>query len=535
MTQSTQRAPLLAILVAGALLGATPIVGQAERPGFEAAAKAADGRLEQSLLELTRLREAVTAERLPLARQLADLESTLAEVRAEQQRELRAVDGSALSLTNLGAEVKSRRDEVDYLANLLGEYIRNFHARLHVAELQRHEDSLQRARLAVENETLPRAQVFAEQVKVVDASLERLREALGGVRFEGTGVDADGVLQRGIFVMLGPAAVFQSTDGATVGTAQQRLGSLAAAIVPFATPEDRAAAAQVVTASVGLLPLDPTLGNAHKVEAVHDSFLAHVSKGGPVMVPIFTLAGLALLVALYKWLSLVRVSLPSRKAIAALLGAVARRDPTGATREVAELEGPVGQMLAAGVEHLGEPRELVEEVMYESVLATRLRLQRLLPFVAITASSAPLLGLLGTVTGIMNTFSLMTVFGTGDVKTLSSGISEALITTEFGLYVAIPSLLLHAFLSRKARGVIDRMEEAAVAFLNQMGRGERSAIEVGQQTTVDDAGADPGPTAAPPVNGESVGDALVRLLAPAVGRSLRETPAATSPRSVSAK
>ena len=149
MTQSTQRAPLLAILVAGALLGATPIVGQAERPGFEAAAKAADGRLEQSLLELTRLREAVTAERLPLARQLADLESTLAEVRAEQQRELRAVDGSALSLTNLGAEVKSRRDEVDYLANLLGEYIRNFHARLHVAELQRHEDSLQRARLAV--------------------------------------------------------------------------------------------------------------------------------------------------------------------------------------------------------------------------------------------------------------------------------------------------------------------------------------------------------------------------------------------------
>ncbi|MBK9129562.1 MAG: MotA/TolQ/ExbB proton channel family protein [Phycisphaerales bacterium] len=534
MTRNTQRAPFFALLAASALVGAAPIVGQAESQGFEAAAKASDGRLEQSLVELTRLREAVTAERLPLARQLADLESTLAEVRAEHQRELRAVDGSALALTNLGAEVKSRRDEVDYLANLLGEYTRNFHARLHVAELQRYEDLLQRARLAAENETLPRSEVFGEQVKVVEASLERLREALGGDRFEGTGVDSDGVLQQGTFVMLGPAAVFQSMDGATVGTAQQRLGSLAAAIVPFATPEDAVAAAQVVTASVGLLPLDPTLGNAHKVEAVHDSFLGHVRKGGPVMVPIFTLAGLALLVALYKWLSLARVSLPSRKAIAALLGAVARRDHTGATREVAELEGPVGQMLAAGVEHLGEPRELVEEVMYESVLATRLRLQRLLPFVAITASSAPLLGLLGTVTGIMNTFSLMTVFGTGDVKTLSSGISEALITTEFGLYVAIPSLLLHAFLSRKARGVIDRMEEAAVAFLNQMGRGARAAIDADGQAG-DEAGTDQDPATVPPINGDTVGDALVRLLAPAVRRSLREPPAATGTRSVSAK
>jgi hypothetical protein len=60
------------------------------------------------------------------------------------------------------------------------------------------------------------------------------------------------------------------------------------------------------------------------------------------------------------------------------------------------------------------------------------------------------------------------VFGTGDVKTLSSGISEALITTEYGLMVAIPSLLIHALLSRKARGVVDQMEKVAVAFLNQV-------------------------------------------------------------------
>jgi len=127
-------------------------------------------------------------------------------------------------------------------------------------------------------------------------------------------------------------------------------------------------------------------------------------------------------------------------------------------------------MLAAGIEHLKEPRELIEEVMYETVITTRQKLQGLLPFISVCAASAPLLGLLGTVTGIINTFKLITVFGSGDVKTLSSGISEALITTEFGLIVAIPSLLMHAFLSRKARGVVGQMETVAIALLNQIAR-----------------------------------------------------------------
>ena len=91
----------------------------------------------------------------------------------------------------------------------------------------------------------------------------------------------------------------------------------------------------------------------------------------------------------------------------------------------------------------------------------------MLPFVAISAAAAPLLGLLGTVTGIMNTFSMIEIYGTGDVKTLSGGISEALITTEYGLIVAIPSLLLHAYLSSKARKISNRMETTGIAFLNE--------------------------------------------------------------------
>ncbi|MCA9446607.1 MAG: MotA/TolQ/ExbB proton channel family protein, partial [Candidatus Omnitrophica bacterium] len=115
-------------------------------------------------------------------------------------------------------------------------------------------------------------------------------------------------------------------------------------------------------------------------------------------------------------------------------------------------------------------RELIEEVMYEKVLSARLKLDKYLAFIAISAASAPLLGLLGTVTGIINTFKLITVFGSGDVKTLSGGISEALITTEFGLIVAIPSLLLHALLSRKSSSIVSEMEKSAVALINQVSK-----------------------------------------------------------------
>ncbi|MGY8690480.1 MAG: MotA/TolQ/ExbB proton channel family protein, partial [Verrucomicrobiales bacterium] len=100
------------------------------------------------------------------------------------------------------------------------------------------------------------------------------------------------------------------------------------------------------------------------------------------------------------------------------------------------------------------------------LLTIRPKLERFLPFLAVTAAAAPLMGLLGTVMGMIKTFKLITEFGTGDAKSLSSGISEALVTTELGLVVAIPILIIHGILTRMARGRIGSMEGASMAFLN---------------------------------------------------------------------
>ena len=122
--------------------------------------------------------------------------------------------------------------------------------------------------------------------------------------------------------------------------------------------------------------------------------------------------------------------------------------------------------MMVGVDNFHRKRRALEELLYEKMLGIRPKLERFLPFLAVTAAAAPLMGLLGTVMGMIKTFKLITEFGTGDAKSLSSGISEALVTTELGLVVAIPILIIHGILTRMSRGRIGRMEGAAMAFLN---------------------------------------------------------------------
>ncbi|MDF1799344.1 MAG: MotA/TolQ/ExbB proton channel family protein [Planctomycetota bacterium] len=460
---------LLPLALAALLSPPTPCAPQ-DPAGFGEARLGLDQQLIEAVEELNTLRQTIVSEKLPLSRELTALERQLSELRAEYQATTRQLDGRTLDLSNLRTEIRSREAENGYLSNLFDEYLRGFESRLHITELQRYEDQLERTKLAAEDSGLEEVEVFARQVELIALSIERLDEALGGTTFEGEAVDASGIVNRGVFALVGPAALFLPEGGSEATLAEQRLGSLQPAALPFGDPADAAAAADLITAGAGLMPFDPTLGNALKIEATEESLLEHVQKGGAVMIPIFAMAGLALLFAVYKWLSMAFIGMPKEKRVAALLEAVGERDEDAVKRHVGVIKGPIGSMLARGVDHLREPRELVEEVLYEKVLTTRLELNSFLPFIAICAASAPLLGLLGTVTGIINTFKMITVFGSGDVKSLSGGISEALITTKFGLIVAIPSLLLHAFLSRKARRIVDQMEKTAVAFTNQLGR-----------------------------------------------------------------
>ena len=427
-------------------------------------------KLNQSLTELARVRSVISADKLPMIKELNDLEEVVLDVRLEYQKVMRQLDSRNLDLNNLRSEIKTRKDEKSYISSLLSEYTRNFQTRLHISELSRYQSVSDEAALAPENSNLSDENIFAAQTELVEVSLNRLEELVGGAAFEGTAAGEDGLVREGKILLLGPLALFASTDGSLAGIAEQRLGSLEPTVMSFAEVSNSELVRSTVVQQEGLFPFDPSLGNARKIEQTNESLGETLEKGGVVGYVIVVMFILAIITAAFKWIELSRIPVPSDQEIKPLLQAMLYNDHEKAIMLVEDIEGPTRQMLAIGLEHINEPHQLVEEVMYEEMLTTRLKVERFTPFIAVCASSAPLLGLLGTVTGIINTFKLITVFGSGDVKTLSGGISEALITTAQGLIVAIFSLILFAFLSRKAKGIMDRMEQIAILFMNRTTR-----------------------------------------------------------------
>ena len=110
------------------------------------------------------------------------------------------------------------------------------------------------------------------------------------------------------------------------------------------------------------------------------------------------------------------------------------------------------------VERLGDP-ELDRNILHQHLLALRPRIRQHLAMIAILAAIAPLLGLLGTVLGMIETFEVIAVFGTGNAKAMAGGISVALVTTQAGLLVAIPGMLVSGTLVRRARRLELRLDE----------------------------------------------------------------------------
>ena len=128
-------------------------------------------------------------------------------------------------------------------------------------------------------------------------------------------------------------------------------------------------------------------------------------------------------------------------------------------------DNPLGRVLVVSDENPNMDTETLELKLNEAVLKEIPDLENSLTLIKIIAAVAPLLGLLGTVTGMIITFQAITIFGAGDPKTMASGISSALITTVLGLIVAIPTLLAHTIVSGRAKRVIHVLEEQAAGII----------------------------------------------------------------------
>ncbi|MDY0110905.1 MAG: DUF3450 family protein [Candidatus Krumholzibacteria bacterium] len=222
-----------------------------------------------------------------------------------------------------------------------------------------------------------------------------------------------------------------------------------------------------------LVPVDLSGGPALRQIARRPTLWQQVQQGGPIVWPLALIAVLSLAIAVWKALHLRRVHANTDRLMPRINAAAARGDwaaCAGLVDEQAQSRSPVARVTHAGLQVRREAREIQESVLQEAILHELPLLQRGLAPLAVFGAVAPLLGLLGTVTGMIETFRVITLHGTGDPKLMSGGISEALVTTEIGLAVAIPVLLVHTWLKRRVDHVIGDMEEQAMHLVNTIDR-----------------------------------------------------------------
>jgi biopolymer transport protein ExbB len=259
---------------------------------------------------------------------------------------------------------------------------------------------------------------------------------------------------------------------------------------PGETPEESKLVALSVLPSGGLardmkryfegkgamVPIDIAGGESLSQLTHHLSLTQEFKLGGNIMYPILIVGLWVVLFTSYKFIYLKRVHGDTDKIMGEVTDLAARNDWEGVERVMSEHKNhnwPVFNVLRAGIKARHEDRETLENVLQESILSEMPRLEKGLSFMAALGAIAPLLGLLGTVTGMIRTFNVITVYGTGDPKLMSGGISEALIATKWGLCIAVPTMLLHVFLARRAQGVVSDMEEKAVGLTNVVQKEQR--------------------------------------------------------------
>ncbi len=215
-----------------------------------------------------------------------------------------------------------------------------------------------------------------------------------------------------------------------------------------------------------LVYIDISRGGALR-QIIHQKNLKdHFQEGGFLVWPILALGILALIISLERFIFLRRVHDNADKVMGKVNQLAAQGDWKECDKIVGEKKIPVYNVLRSGLVARSENRETLESILQEAILKELPKLERFLPMLNIMGAIAPLLGLLGTVTGMIATFHVITLYGTGDPRMMAGGISIALVTTMFGLGVAIPIMLAYTFLCRKVEHVIGDMEEKAVALTN---------------------------------------------------------------------
>ncbi|MBV1873024.1 MAG: MotA/TolQ/ExbB proton channel family protein [Gammaproteobacteria bacterium] len=283
--------------------------------------------------------------------------------------------------------------------------------------------------------------------------LVEMREQGRNLRYEADVIDDQGLVSRqtvtriGPFVAFNEAGKFLNYNRATHGfneLSRQPRNDYRSAAKRYVEFDDEGEV---------LVPIDPSRGAILALLIQRPSILERIGQGGMIGYIILGIAAIASLLALVRLVTLALAESRLRKQLANL----DKPSPDNALGKILEI---TQRYPTLDIEHL--------EIKFDNIiLATASRLRRGLGTIKVLASMAPLLGLLGTVTGMIETFQVITLFGSGDARLMAGGISQALVTTALGLGTAIPILLLHSIANSRSRILVELLEEQAAGIVAQ--------------------------------------------------------------------
>ena len=201
-----------------------------------------------------------------------------------------------------------------------------------------------------------------------------------------------------------------------------------------------------------------------------------ITAGGWLMVPILLCSVLALAIVAERFWALKQEKVVPAGLVAQVWKLHQKQELNNDRIRLLRDSSPLGRILAAGLINMQHDRDVMKEAIEETGRQVVLELERFLNTLGTIASITPLLGLLGTVIGMIKVFSAITAQGVGNPAVLAGGISEALITTAAGLSVAIPSLMFYRYFRGKVDMLVIRMEEEALKLVEVI-HGEREDSE----------------------------------------------------------
>ena len=301
---------------------------------------------------------------------------------------------------------------------------------------------------------------------LIDVYFDEIRRSGETTLRTGDFVGIDGRMTTGQIIRAGAFTTYFRMPDGQVGFLQvEEEGDRLQAVTGEVERDDRRAVSAYFDNDSIVLPVDMSRGGAFVSMTQKDDLLDKFEAGGILMWPILFVACLAILIMIERFI-LLYTTKANTDTITDRITKLAESGNWKQAKIACDEKSsvPTCRMLASAVGNVGATQEVLENTLQEAILRETPRLERFLPTLGVLGTIAPLLGLLGTVTGMINTFKVITAQGAGDPSAMAGGISEALLTTQFGLTVAVPVMLIHHLLSRRVDKIVGDMEEKGTAF-----------------------------------------------------------------------